>query len=219
VFVAKAKNWELATPVQPSRELKDRISSPPVLLPRGKDMGPELCVADSGGVVTLLGVGGDSTLEVKREWKLGGRIVAGPFVRIQSGVRMAFGGAVGSAASHPASNVPDDEARIGCVVEQRKQVKFVWIDPHKQDICWEYPVKSRGIVGQPEMADGQLVIAEQDGRYTLLDPQTGHADGLGYLVRGSVVPAAAPVSFGAGRLFAPLSDGTVLLLPMADLRR
>jgi hypothetical protein len=34
-----------------------------------------------------------------------------------------------------------------------------------------------------------------------------------------VAPAAAVAAFGPGRLFAPLTDGTALLLPLADLAR
>ncbi len=51
-----------------------------------------------------------------------------------------------------------------------------------------------------------------------LDAATGQARGPGYQLRVSVGPAAAPVGFGPGRAFAPLTDGTALLLPLWPLR-
>ena len=56
------------------------------------------------------------------------------------------------------------------------------------------------------------------GGYTALDPQTGRAEGEGYVLRGSIAPAAGPVAFGPDRLFAPLNDGTVMLLSLDQLR-
>jgi hypothetical protein len=198
-------------------ELKDRILTAPLVLPPVKAApalgglgvwtvplvppappGPlEVCVADSGGVVTLLAVGGDGSLNVKRQWTLKGRITAGPFVR-------RLGGAV----------------RLGCVIELRKgDQRLVWIDPEEKDLCWEYRSPGREIVGQPELVEGSLVIAEESGRYVALDPRTGQPLGPGYVLKGSIAPAASPVAFGPDRLFAPLSDGTVLMLSLNQLRQ
>ena len=60
-------------------------------------------------------------------------------------------------------------------------------------------------------------LAEQSGRYLALNPATGQPLGPGYGLRGSLAPAANPVAFGTDRLFTPLSDGTVMLLPINRL--
>ena len=62
------------------------------------------------------------------------------------------------------------------------------------------------------------MIAEESGRYVALDPATGQPKGPGYVLKGSIAPAASPVAFGADRLFALLSDGTVLMLSLKQLQ-
>jgi hypothetical protein len=73
-------------------------------------------------------------------------------------------------------------------------------------------------VGTPQRADKLLIVADGAGRFVGLDVETGKAEGPGYALRGSVAPAAAPVPFGPGRLYASLSDGTALLLPLKYFR-
>ena len=63
-----------------------------------------------------------------------------------------------------------------------------------------------------------LVVADQRGQFHGLDPATGQPTGPGYTLRANVAPVAAPLAFGEDRLFAPLSDGTVLLLSRRHLR-
>jgi hypothetical protein len=62
-----------------------------------------------------------------------------------------------------------------------------------------------------------LVVASLDGHFVALDPATGKRRGPGYTLRANVAPAVAPVLWQPGLLFAPLTDGTVLLLPTARL--
>jgi len=71
----------------------------------------------------------------------------------------------------------------------------------------------------PRLAEGMVVVADQSGRYVGLDPATGKPRGDGYALRGSVAPVATPVEFTKGRLLAPLSDGTVMLLSTTKLRK
>jgi hypothetical protein len=217
VFQIAEKMW-LSLPRgadRPTLELKDRIIAPPQVVPPTKSapaiggLGAwaaemlrrppevEVCVADSGGVVSLLALGGDGSLKVKREWALKGQIRSGPIVRMQG-----------------------SEVRLGCVVERKKDEQWlVWLDPHQNGVCWEHRASDGAIVGQPEMAEGLLILADQSGRYLAIDPQTGKAVGPGYVLKGSIAPAASPVAFGPNRLFAPLSDGTVLMLTMNQLRK
>lgn len=122
-----------------------------------------------------------------RRWSLGDTITAGPFVRGQ---------------------------RIGCVVDRRH---LVWIDPAQDEVAWKHTTASEGIVGQPQLAGDLIVVADRAGRFLGLDPATGKPRGTGFTVKSSVAPAVAPVAFGADQVFAPLTDGTVLLLTRKQL--
>jgi outer membrane protein assembly factor BamB len=123
-----------------------------------------------------------------RQWPLKGTITAGPFVR---------------------------DGRVACVVDRRR---LVWLDPAKDGVLWEYESPGEGIVGQPQLAEGLVLVADVSGRFVGLDPATGQVRGPGYALKASVAPAATPVGFGPGHAFAPLTDGTVLLLPLHHLR-
>src|SRR5205085_812323 len=97
--------------------------------------------------------------------------------------------------------------------------RLVWLDPAKDKPAWEYTAESDSIVGQPQLVGKNLlVIAEQSGRYVGIDPATGQQQGKGYTLKASVAPAATPVAFGPDRVFAPLTDGTVMLLSMDHFR-
>jgi outer membrane protein assembly factor BamB len=103
---------------------------------------------------------------------------------------------------------------VVCVVDGRK---VVWLDPEKNEPLWSADFRA-DVVGQPQLIDGVLVVADQRGQIQALDPATGKAAGPGYAVVASAAPTAAPMAFGADRLFVPLSDGTVLLPPRSCLR-
>jgi hypothetical protein len=127
-------------------------------------------------------------LEEVRRWSLGGKITAGPFLLGQ---------------------------RVGCVVDRRR---LVCIDPARDKLFWQWTTTSReGIVGRPLEIGGALVVADQSGRYVALAPNTGEPRGPGYVLKTSAAPTVAPLAFGADRLFAPLTDGTVLLLILDEL--
>ncbi|HXG10005.1 MAG TPA: PQQ-binding-like beta-propeller repeat protein [Gemmataceae bacterium] len=126
-------------------------------------------------------------LDPVRHWELDGRITAGPFLR---------GG------------------HVGCVVDRRR---LVWLDPTEDRPLWEYTSEGEGIVGQPQLIEGLVLVADQSGKFVGLDPATGQPRGS-YTLRANAAPAAAPVAFGPGRAFAPLTDGTVLLLSLDRLR-
>ncbi|MBY0526914.1 MAG: PQQ-binding-like beta-propeller repeat protein [Gemmataceae bacterium] len=126
-------------------------------------------------------------LKEVRRWPLEGKITAGPFLRGD---------------------------RIGCVVD-RKQL--VWIDTAKEAVLWKYTTPGETIVGQPHEAGGLVIVADQAGKFVALDVEKGEPRGSGFTLKASVAPAAAPVGFGADRIFAPLTDGTILLLPIKQL--
>jgi hypothetical protein len=127
-------------------------------------------------------------LRAVRQWPMSGTITAGPFVRGRA---------------------------VGCVVDHRR---LVWLNPDQDEPPWEYTFDA-DVVGAPELAgDDLLVVADLSGRFTGFDPVTGRGRGLGYTLKANAAPAAAPVAFGPGRLFAPLTDGTILLLARTHFR-
>jgi outer membrane protein assembly factor BamB len=104
-------------------------------------------------------------------------------------------------------------SRVGCVVDR----SLVWIDPTQDEPSWKYPAQEE-IVGRPQLLDGMLVVADRSGRFVGLDTKTGKEAGKGYTVKASTAPAAGVAPFGKDRAFAPLTDGTVMLLPSDHLR-
>jgi hypothetical protein len=105
------------------------------------------------------------------------------------------------------------DGRIGCVVGRNR---LVWLDPQHDGVLWEYTLGAE-VVGEPPLVDGMLIVADVLGKLLALDPATGAPRGTGYTLRANVAPAAAPLPFGPGRLFVPLTDGTILLLPIKTL--
>ncbi|HZT83305.1 MAG TPA: PQQ-binding-like beta-propeller repeat protein [Gemmataceae bacterium] len=103
---------------------------------------------------------------------------------------------------------------IGCVVDRRR---LVWIDPNKAEPVWDYKA-AEAIVGEPQLAGGVVLVADQGGHFVGIDPAAGRPRSPGYTLKANVAPAAAPVGFGAKQVFAPLADGTVLLLSLDRLR-
>src|SRR5262249_37338483 len=93
--------------------------------------------------------------------------------------------------------------------------RLAWVDPDRAKGRWEYRTPTGdAIVGEPALAEDLVVVADQSGHFVGLDPATLKAVGPGHALRGSVAPAASPLPFGKGRVLAPLSDGTALLLPL-----
>jgi hypothetical protein len=127
-------------------------------------------------------------LKPLRRWKLPGRWTAGPFVRGD---------------------------RLGCVVAGDT---LVWLNPDRADPEWTHRVEGAAIVGQPQLVGDVVAVADQAGRLIGLDPATGKPLGAGCTLQAVAVPAAAPLAYGKDRLFAPLSDGTVLVLPIEKLK-
>jgi outer membrane protein assembly factor BamB len=137
----------------------------------------------------------DGKLARRHVWPRGGRVTAGPFLRITA----------------------DGDVRIGCVLDHRR---LAWIDPERDGVLWVYPDKAdTEIVGRPEIVGDLVVVADQAGRIVGLDPETGKPVGTGYQLQGSVTAAASPVAYGPDRLFVPLTDGAVLLPEVSRLRR
>lgn len=171
-------------------KLPHRLTGPPVLLKAADDGKTRLCVADASDTLTLLDA--DRLTEI-RSWAMPGRITSGPFVR---------------------SIKIDDKVieRIGCVVAKNR---LVWLDPEKAEIAWAYEFAD--IVGEPHVIDGALIIADVAGRFVALDAESGRPRGAVLTLKANVAAAASPLQFGPGQAFVPLTDGTILVLPLSKL--
>jgi hypothetical protein len=58
----------------------------------------------------------------------------------------------------------------------------------------------------------QLLVADLTENLTLLDLQAGKSKGPGWSLSASAVPAVAPAAWTKGRVLAPLTDGTIVLM-------
>lgn len=128
-----------------------------------------------------------SKLKKVRAWAMEGRITNGPFARGD---------------------------RLGCVMDRRR---LVWIDPAEQVPLWEYATPGEGIVGQPQLIGKHLLLADQSGRFTMVDAATGRPLGEGHALKANVAPTTAPVPYGPAHALVPLTDGTFFLLPLGRL--
>jgi hypothetical protein len=181
----------------PTLELGQRVVGTPLVLPAAGGKAPRVCVAGAGGQVTLLAPTDDGGLKVQRSWEMGKPMTTGPFL-----CRLADGG-----------------VRVGCLAG-KDNPQLAWLDPERDGVRWRYATpRGEAIVGLPQRVENLLIVADGAGRFVGLDVETGLPAGPGYALRGSVAPAAGPVPFGAGRLYASLSDGTALLLPLKYFRR
>ncbi len=168
-------------------ELKAPLAAAPLVLPADKETPMRVCVVDLEGTVTLLDLRAEGDLIPNGTWELKGRVTSAPFLRVGA----------------------DGGARIGCVVDGRR---LAWLDPARDGKpAWESTADGE-IVGQPQLIEGVLVVALQTGAFVGLDPAKGQPTGDKLPSPGGVAPAISPVAFGPGQLFAPLADGTILLL-------
>lgn len=187
--------WDVLPPNReegPGLELRDRVVEM-VRLPDRPGEPVQLLVADSSGVLSLVQVSNTGALRVRTTWDLGGPITAPPFVR-----------ATGAGL------------RIGCLVDR---ARLAWLDPAAAKVLWTYETPGAdAIVGAPQLAGDLLVVADQSGLYVALDTATGKPAGDGHQLRGSIAPVASPVLLANNLLLAPLSDGTLQLVPLSRLQ-
>jgi hypothetical protein len=183
---------------QPAVQLPAPIVAAPLLLPpQKKGQAAAILVADEQLTLHLLR---GPTLQEEKLWALKtlktskgeplkGKLTAGPFLRGRN---------------------------VGCVVNRRV---LVWLDPTANEpLTYEIPDKGTGIVGQPVEVEDMIIVADEAGFFVGLDPITLGPRGPGYPLQAQATPTASPAPFGQGRAFAPLSDGTVFLLPLSKLR-
>ncbi len=127
-------------------------------------------------------------LHVVRRWTLGGPISAEPALRGKY---------------------------LACVVGRNR---LVWIDPARDKPVWEFAAPEQEIVGRPQLVHGAVLVADLSGRFTALDPETGKPRGKGFRLTEGVPPAAAPAALGPDKVFAPLADGTAVIISARHFR-
>jgi hypothetical protein len=176
----------------PTVELPARIVAAPLVL-AGGSAELHVCVADADGNITLLR---GSELRTARSWTMGGKITTGPYLV-------------------PSSGTEPGGQRIACVVDRRR---LVLIDPTKDGPAWEYRTAGEGIVGQPRLAGTLLIVADLSGHFVGLEPTTGRPVGPGYTLKARVTPLASPTAYGNDEAIVPLSDGTLFVLALRELR-
>jgi outer membrane protein assembly factor BamB len=103
--------------------------------------------------------------------------------------------------------------KIGCIVGK---AHLYWFDPNQNERVWQY--SAADIIGEPHLIDGVLVVADAAGEFLALDPSSGRRLGAVLTLKANVAATAAPIAFGAGRAFVPLTDGTAISLPLEKLR-
>jgi len=182
----------------PKINVAGRIVSAPLVVP-GKDGQARVAVADSNGKVYLFE--GDPLAEsssILQRVRIGNEITAGPYL-VQS-------------KGEPRLIVVADHTNVVC------------LNPNDQSKAWSYSMKEKGVNGdgvatRPLQIGEALVLADVSGRYLALDAETGNrpAEPFPGLTPLPAAPAAMPIEFGSDRLFAPLTDGTVLLIPTEAL--
>ena len=144
-------------------------------------------VADAGGSVHL--IRGEQP-GIVRSWSFGSAaepITAGPWV---------VGG-------------------LGLVVVGGK--RLVAFEAERETPAWIFQTPGDGILFAPALVDDRLIVADQSGVFLALDRATGRALGPGYRYPAEAASAAAPIGFGPGRFFAPMTDGAALVLAIGDL--
>lgn len=173
--------------------LADRILSAPVVL-QVSDQGARLAVAEAGGRVSLLDA---DTLAVLERWDVrglrkGNEITAGPFVMSDKG-----------------------QPRILVVADQ---VQLICLMPQDRREAWSYRLKGEGLAVAPLQIGEAVVLADVSGRFESVTIAEGRPLAPPYppTVPLPAAPVAVPIELNDS-LFAPLSDGTVLLVPRSAL--
>src|SRR5262249_5624830 len=75
---------------------------------------------------------------------------------------------------------------IGRIVGGRR---LVWLDPAKDEPHYAHTFRA-DIVGQPELVDGLLIVADLEGAIQAVDPQNKRFVGLSYTLQANVAPTA-----------------------------
>ena len=96
-------------------------------------------------------------------------------------------------------------------------VNVVWIAPGEDEPLWvaTRPVRvpGDGIMGKPFVVKDRMYLTDTSGVYLVIDTKTGQMPNEPSRLRGNA-PAASAIPIDEKSLFAPLSDGTVIIQPV-----
>jgi hypothetical protein len=73
---------------------------------------------------------------------------------------------------------------------------------------------SEGLIGQPSILGDKLILTNRSGRVSEVNLQTGERIAAGWSLVGNVAPSSAPIPADEKHLLVPLTDGTLLLVPI-----
>ncbi|MCE9534641.1 MAG: hypothetical protein K8T89_26500, partial [Planctomycetes bacterium] len=105
-----------------------------------------------------------------------------------------------------------DKERLIYAIDGRR---IVAVSPEKETPLWVSPaIEGSGITGSPQRQGNRLWITDRDGAFFVLDGATGAVVGEMIRLPASTVPAAAAIPLNESMLLAPLSEGTVRLVPI-----
>jgi hypothetical protein len=204
------KAWSMAPPgiEPPALELPGRIVAPPLALPGPT---PRFAVADDTGGLSIIEMKPDGALIVKDRVDLGAAATSPPFLaETPAGPRVGVVVARSRLAWVNPGGEPPAWAFLPLVTEGGEVVPA---DQGKASVEWEHATRNDSpILGVPSVVGSVVVVVDQSGRYTGLSLRTGREEGAGHSLRGSIAPASGAVPFQPGRLLAPLTDGTLMLL-------
>jgi outer membrane protein assembly factor BamB len=107
-------------------------------------------------------------------------------------------------------------SRIGCVVAG---THFAWLSLTEDGPKRIFTPSEPGIVGQPQAFGNLAIVAEQAGGYSWIDLTQDAKVVNRVAFKGHLTPASGATGLGATWAFAPLSDGTIMLIPVPGAAR
>jgi hypothetical protein len=221
-------------PKAPTLNLRDPLGAPPLFLPAVEGRSARVCLSDPNGVLLLYNVLADGRLEEHESFDLKGRITAGPFLRSAQQAAATDSGAhwlacvvdsdrlvwldparpdkIHSAGQRGDHIVGRPELVEGLLIVATESGRFVALDPATGEPA-----------GQAFTLQGSIAPAAAPVRFThaqMLPSSAasalGQSAGGGF---GGLFGSVAALTAGGNPslLFVPMTDGTVLLLPLDRL--
>jgi hypothetical protein len=181
-------------------EFRERIATPPVVLPAAGTRPARLLVADSTGGVWLYAL--NRTDEPIRRW-VPGRTATLPGGKVLS----AFAVQTDAAGRQVAAYTVDGKQVVVLNLDADEPLR---VTPAVDDA-------GTLLVGTPQAAgDGRWLLTDLSGRVAVLDAESGKLVTARQVGLPGAVPATAGVPAG-DRVVVPLSDGTAAVVEMADM--
>ncbi len=100
--------------------------------------------------------------------------------------------------------------RFGVILNE---TRLLWFDPSRNEKRWEYTAAA-AIVGEPQLIDGKLVVADIAGRVVVVNPKDGKVLKEVEALLPTASPLTTPVAWSPGWTFIPLTDGTAVWWPL-----